>query len=1162
MRRKKFLTIALLCLTVQWAMALPGIQLWNGQEILIQTNGWGMTICDTDGRPLTPVGETTTDFRHWQWGPDALIPVIDAEDLQYLLPTPNGGFVPSGIVFPAVNPPATEGLARQYSDAQRQLFNLNSGTPLPITEDIHLTVIPITLYAEYQDSLYWDDGNFYAHPENPDQPINPDLLYQSLFGVLPEGAQSAYGQEMKFSLPQHWENNQDIVVSRIVPDTERCSWFGDRPGWILDPVTNEPFRLNIVTIATDVNQLFTSLEERGVDLSNMNRNHPVAFYFSATHFGQEVLAYPSGGFFFLNAWAGTNQFMDPTPVDQIGPAWFMHALLQLHGYKETFIDMSVDDGGSGCWDVMALGFCGWTSNWRVPMDSPDRHIYYPALWNPHDRRRAGWLQDGVRLQSAGDFVLGGDQVFYLENPTNNEEAIYFSSWSNGPGDQMRYFPPNGETFGSGLVFASHNGIHTWWEGVERVTEIVRSEWVSIDGNGWWPWLETKAAFPSENNSSLSMAAWTSNGDPFSWVANFSVDDNLQTVLHLSNAPADQVSLLPQDGMWQNEVPLAYSGNLPTPMYNIGLPLQQLQVTVSDDEGWVSCSSQLSGNWGQNQTVPFFVPWQQLSVPSDQSYLGRRWHLNFTVQGLEPSGPLQTLSTRTPLLGTPMSDFAVSCSEDYKWASDGEYLAIVDDGQVRVYYQNSLVSSWSLSGVQDLLLTDFCGTETPELIISTNNRISIWQLNGILLPAAMSGWPVNGDSIRRLMVIDDRELSTGRVLAYVDDQYLLLRRPDGGIVLPSRTNIHLPAAILPVTHTAYMGGDVLGPHFAVAGGELTDPLISTFDVNGNEGLRITRELFDNRPIEVVQLLSGDFLNNGLYDLLAIINVGAVYGDPYSYRALLIASWSEVEQQWAYNIDYLSYQNYTGYGPEAMVPLVSSSPLEATRVAFNFWRPHLNASPDSSRIFVCDFSQANWVDHTELIVDPEVGRRHMLAHDLNNDGLADVVSQKRGIGLEFWRGEAAGLVRWSDGALVHKSSSDLFPVPLMINGQAHFGQWEDGVLRFSNSLSSNEPSWPDPLGPGHTGQVRHLYNASLLAPIFDLRIVAGRPLLTFQEHAPCNNLNIYRSSEVYGDYELITTVPWDGTGGFQWQDNTLIGLPSSFYKARVEIIFDGPDGSSIR
>ncbi|MBP9802257.1 hypothetical protein KBC40_01560 [Patescibacteria group bacterium] len=1162
MTRKNCLTLLLLCLTAQWAIAIPGTQLWNGQEILTQTNAWGMSICDSDGRPLAPVWGSNNDFQHWQFGPNGPVPFHEVEEFVYLNLSPEGDFVPSGMIFPSANPPATEGLLRQFVDAQRQAFNLNSGVPLPIVEDVRVTFVPLTLYCEIDGVVYFDDETFWTHPEAPGQPIDFDLWYDSRFAPeMPAGAQTPMGREMDFSLPAIWENNQDVVVSRILPDTERCSWYGDRPGVILDPATNAPFRFNMADMMIDVSRLFTMLEESGVNLQNINRYDAVIYELSGNHFLTDVNSSPAGGFSFINAWVRPAELMNFEPVDQTGPAWIMRALLHLHGYKDTFIDMSADDGGSDCWDLMGFGYCGYARNARVSMASLERHLYEPALWNPVDRRKAGWLQNAVLLEEAGTYVLDG-QSFYLEDPTSDEE-LHFYSWSTAPSSQMRNFPLNAESFGSALAFASHNGQHVWWEGLEAVPEIIRSESISLDGDNFWPWDETQAAFPSANNSSLAMSEWTSTGTPFSWQVSFSVNENLQTVLHLDNAPADQVALVAQDGMWQREVPLGYQGNLLAPMYNVGLPVQQVQMFVGDEEGWVDFATQLSGNWSQNQTVPFLIPSQQLSLPSQQAYLGEQWNLDLFVQPLQPTGADLHLEAN-PIIGTPMSDFAVSCSENYQSASNGEYLAISDAGQVRVYYRSSLVSTWNISDIQDILLTDFCGSETPELIVSTHNQIRIWQLNGIVVPTDLSGWPVSGESVRRLMVIDDPELSDeGRVLAYVDEQYLLLRRPDGGIVRPSRTSIHLPSTILPVRQMAYMGGDALGPHFAVAGGDLTDPLLVTLDADGNEGLRITREIFGNHPIEVRQLLVGDFLNNGFYDLLAIIDVGALVPDEGTYQALLMASWSEAEQEWVYNIDYLR-TSYTGNGPEAMVPLVSNSPSEATRVAFNFWRTHLNASPDSSMIVVCDFSQENWESEIEVIMDAELAHRYMLAHDLDDDGRTDMVAQKRGLGLEAWRGlGATSFEPWSDGALIHKSSSDLFPVPLMINAQAHFGQWEDGVLRFSNSLSTNEPSWPDPLGPGHTGQVRHLHNASLLPPIFDLRIVAGRPVLTFQEHAPCNNLKIYRSSEVYGNYELIATVPWNGMGGFQWQDNTLTGLPNAaFYQARVEITFNGPDGSSIR
>ncbi|MCB9802959.1 hypothetical protein H6761_02995 [Candidatus Nomurabacteria bacterium] len=1162
MTRKNFFALLLLCLMAQLAMAVPGTRIWNGQEILSQTNPWGVTVCDTDGRPLTPVGETSTDFRHWQAGPTGFVPVVDGDELRYLVPTPDG-FVPSGVVFPSNTPPATEELVREVNDAQRQSFNNNSGAELPIVQDRQLTVIPIILCAEYQDSLYFDDGDFYTHPDRPGESINPELWYQSFFASqMPDGAQSAYGREFPHSVAQLWENNQDVVVSHIVPDTERCSWYGDHPGLILDPETGQPFKVNVATtLAFDVNQLPVYLEQRGVNLQNMDPLHPVLFVFSGTHFMQEVMAYPQRGFAFVSAWCGTNSFMDFTPVDQLGPGWYMRAILQLQGYKETFIDMWVDDSDSGCWDAMGLGYCGFASNWRVPMDSPERHIYSPALWNPADRYKAGWLQNATPITQAGDFVLSVDHVYYLENPVNQEEKLYVSTWSNGPGSQMRWYPASEEAFGMGLVTASHGGLHTWWEGLETVAKLIYAERVSLDGDGYWPHDDRLAPFPTAGNSVMSRDSWDTTPTVFSWDLSFSVDGNLQTVLHLSNTETDQVILLPQDGMYQTEVPLAYNNSLYAPMYNAGVDVQQIQFNGQDQEGWINCSSQLSGNWEQNEVVPFFVPWQQLSLPSEQSFLGRRWHLDFAVQSLQPAGPLQTLATRAPLIGTPMSNFEIACNSDFKWSSNHGYLAIADNNQVRVYYESSLVNSWTFSEVRDLLLFNFSGDEVPELIVATDNQIRVWSLNGISTPQAVPGWPVSGDNAHQLMVLEDPELLvTGKVIAYVDGQYLVLRRRDGGLILPSRTSISLPTTVLPVRHMAYMGTDALGPHFALSGGSLDEPLLLTFDLDGHEGFRATRELFDNRSIEVLQLLSGDFLNNGFYDLMAIINVGPGNGDPYAYRALLMASWSEAEQQWVYNIDYLSYQNYTGYGPESMVPLVSDSPLEAPRVAFNMWIPHINPSPDSSRIFICDFSQEDWMSQVETIVDPELAHRYMLPNDLDNDGIEDLVAQKRGVGLEFWHGTS--LDRWSDEALVHLSTSDHFPLPLVINGQTHFGQWEDGVLHFSNSLSTNWSSWPHPLGPGHSGQVKHLYAGNLLAPHFDLRLVAGRPVLTFEQHAACSQLKIYRSAEVYGVYELIATVPWDGTGGFQWQDNTLTGLPNTFYRATVEVIFDGPDGSSIR
>lgn len=1126
----------------------------NGQVVKVQGNNWGLSIYDEADRPLVMTG--SVDNRYWSYNQDGVWAPVngDINHLQYAVLDANGRLVSSGINFPSNTPPNTAGLAHEVWANDRTAFNQNSVGPRLIDQDAVVAAVPIQFYyAGLDGDIIWEDD--YYHP-SASITIGQEVLYNSIFApTMPAGVLSpGLGLPIEHSLPEIWVANQDTVVSRIIPDTRRCAWYGDQPGWACAP-DGQPWRINIRDFG-DQDALYGELYEQGLDLYGAEPFDQVIFLLSGTHQLPELLARPAAGYGQINIVTNNFFFAEP-PMEQMPPAWVEHIMLQNLGLPETFIWGGTGD--TGCWDAMGMGFTGYADNSDLLFNDPNRgSIFDPAILNPLSRKTVGWARRAIRLSGVGDHQLQPNQVYYLENPNNDEELFAFYTCDRSPGAVMSEFPLSLEAFGGGLAFSSQ-AEHVTYGGLEQVPTLVRSESVIAEGT-WYNWDERYAQFPSQNNSTFN-GTWQSPETFFSYNITFDVDwSNVSTVMHLSNAPADHVILVTQDGQWQTEVPLASVGPLSFPLNNLGAETSLIHLAVFDDvhENWVNCNSQLSGNWGQNQMIPFYIMPGQLSLPSDQNSLGKIWDLRAIAQSLVPLEGFHELSVNKPIIGLRQGDSLAASAQSLS-ASDHEWSVIAEGGQLQVSRNLDQVRSITVSGnVLHMFFDNFIGAASslPELIVLTDQRLQVFSLGRFQTHGLdmATGWPVTAQELSSCaMVVNEAELDENPVIIYAENGYIRIRTNNGEL-LPDRVNIQIPADCWPVTKMAWMGGDALGPKIALAGGRYGEHKLLIMDLSGSMMFYISGLAYEGERVNFDQLLVGDFLNNGYYDLLAVVTEGGWI------QSSTMVAWSEVEQQWVYNTDILSHGNSLGTGVESMVPIPGASPLEATKVAFNFWYSHMTADPDSSHLYIVDFSVPDWQHNFQHIVVPEIERRYLAVGDLDNDGQSDLLGTARGVGVEMWRGDGTSFHPWSDGQLVHYSISDEQPVPVMVNGELQIGLCSAGYLRFSHTESSNWLTWPNPLGPGNTCQEKHL---TLPAPSLSITVTSGRPTLTVDLHGSCNGARIYRSANQDGPFTLVAAVSSYGANPVQWQDQPSNQLPNPcFYRATAIRSYNGPDGNTIR
>ncbi|MCA9787773.1 MAG: hypothetical protein KC488_14585, partial [Candidatus Cloacimonetes bacterium] len=232
----------------------------DGQQVLMSCDSRGFQLVDTDRRPL--ISTTPPDGRWWSVSAQGPEPVtLDLEHLEYAV-LGDGGLVASGQTFPQVNPPNTTSTLSEY--LAQSSTNVALPELLPLDLDVALTVVPVQLYLEVSDSIHWQDENYFINSAGLE--IADDRFYSLLFQSGNHDQEfSAAFQNLGYSLPSLWELNQNPIVSHLIPDTERCSWYGDQPGWACAP-DGQPWLRNIQD-TQDLSGFLASFQQQGLDLS-------------------------------------------------------------------------------------------------------------------------------------------------------------------------------------------------------------------------------------------------------------------------------------------------------------------------------------------------------------------------------------------------------------------------------------------------------------------------------------------------------------------------------------------------------------------------------------------------------------------------------------------------------------------------------------------------------------------------------------------------------------------------------------------------------------------------------------------------------------------------------------------------------------------------------
>ncbi|MCA9787710.1 MAG: hypothetical protein KC488_14270, partial [Candidatus Cloacimonetes bacterium] len=466
---------------------------------------------------------------------------------------------------------------------------------------------------------------------------------------------------------------------------------------------------------------------------------------------------------------------------------------------------------------------------------------------------------------------------------------------------MKYFRENIGTQGRQILYYSHAGQASYSGNLRLHAGLIRSDSVSVDPLMPWEFNERYSPWPRPDMLISQDFHWINSG-PSTTYSSF---------LFTNTWSAGQVRTLvfgdPSDDDWISFVETPVSREF---RRGVDTELQfQMLFTGTDDFGVTMLLEYSNGiqltdpdwyyGWGNptpNELRTVTVPAGGFQVSQGQT-LGLSALQTVRTTNGSFSGPFLLNDAQTILLSPHVrGQIPLSALGEIR-CSSGEWVAGANGGVIQLRNVDSPALSATLSvggDIHQVLLEDLEGDGGPELLVLSENSLSVHTTDSgfhqAFPPIALSG----GGSARLMVIHGTMPGESARICLLDGDELRLFDA--SGQSLTSGAPVHLPSHLLPLRHAAWAGDDELGSRIALAGGApLADQLI-LMNLDGSVLHEFDNALFGGASVEWGQLVCGDFLNNGVHDLVALAAVAQGNMSAPDHEELALITWSHEQQSW--------------------------------------------------------------------------------------------------------------------------------------------------------------------------------------------------------------------------------------------------------------------------
>ncbi|MCB1048001.1 MAG: hypothetical protein KDC10_12450 [Calditrichaeota bacterium] len=731
-------------------------------------------------------------------------------------------------------------------------------------------------------------------------------------------------------------------------------------------------------------------------------------------------------------------------------------------------------------------------------------------------------------------------------------------------DPMKYFRENIGTQGRQILYYSHAGQASYSGNLRLHAGLIRSDSVSVDPLMPWEFNERYSPWPRPDMLISQDFHWINSG-PSTTYSSF---------LFTNTWSAGQVRTLvfgdPSDDDWISFVETPVSREF---RRGVDTELQfQMLFTGTDDFGVTMLLEYSNGiqltdpdwyyGWGNptpNELRTVTVPAGGFQVSQGQT-LGLSALQTVRTTNGSFSGPFLLNDAQTILLSPHVrGQIPLSALGEIR-CSSGEWVAGANGGVIQLRNVDSPALSATLSvggDIHQVLLEDLEGDGGPELLVLSENSLSVHTTDSgfhqAFPPIALSG----GGSARLMVIHGTMPGESARICLLDGDELRLFDA--SGQSLTSGAPVHLPSHLLPLRHAAWAGDDELGSRIALAGGApLADQLI-LMNLDGSVLHEFDNALFGGASVEWGQLVCGDFLNNGVHDLVALAAVAQGNMSAPDHEELALITWSHEQQSWG-GSRLMSLRTDPGVsGATQLVPIAGRDAAAPARLA---WTGLPGAGVEDSPVVLnlLDLSRVLASDRLRSQAIPgQAGPRHLTVIRMDDDEAPDLIIHSPGQRVDLLFGNEDGFSARLGRSLIHHTESWRNPLPVRINGELCLGLPEEDNLMLYALYENTWPEWSDVAGPGAAGFLPFRTRFTLDVPTIGITFDGNRPTLHIDPVTFCNIAVIYRSANG-GDFEPYEVVPWDGNTALDWTDDSLDPLPmNTRYRVRSGWLPNGPDGA---
>jgi len=584
------------------------------------------------------------------------------------------------------------------------------------------------------------------------------------------------------------------------------------------------------------------------------------------------------------------------------------------------VDPSVEGSvGNGSWDLMSMGYAGFSS--RGYELEEGQQVHWPALLNPIDRYRLGWIGNARLQENPGRLLVEPGQTIIRPNLSDPAELTAIQNVPNSEEHPMRYHIGADPT-GQQLVFCSHRAQVAAGNTLYYRPGLMRPDTVLTDDGqlsalddhyASWPlWEKSMTPRFSWNTHSVNDSLWRHH------LERISITGRYGSTLSITRRPGEWFTFreTPNAREFRRGVAdsLHYKFDILTDLPFVEHTMMFLEGGIGFRDGYFSFYPSPYGPMvGGDYTVP-----EHLYHVSDSRVLGAQAKLEAFTQGdnsyfMQHSDELMILlSPHVEAEWDDQGDESLLCAE-------GPWIAAATADGVKLRNTANPESYMLLttsSDVRQLFFADLESDGSPELVVVTGTHLSVHRTS-TAPEMSFEAITLHGDGRSPVMVVQDPTLSSEGFLLVVDGDRILVLDSWGVSMIPAGELV-IPEELRPVTQACWAGGDVLGPRFALAGGPGSSSEFQLLDLAGTVLYRFPRAANPDGTPNWTQLLSGDFLNNGTYSVAGLATIMTPGSGPAPGEELCIITWSQQNEEWGGSrVQHLD-TDPARIGPTAMIP----------------------------------------------------------------------------------------------------------------------------------------------------------------------------------------------------------------------------------------------------